>query len=361
MLSTTAKTIAVAGTHGKTSTSAMIAHILKYAGLKPTAFLGGILVNYESNYLFGGREWIVTEADEYDRSFLQLSLNVLIIMSMDPDHLDIYNDHETMIEAYRQLTEKVQSNGTIIMRTDLRAYFPEDWEAQLAKKNIVLKEFGAGNGDWSYQNILIRNQRYQFDVDSQEGRLEEVAINMPGQHNVENATAAIAVAQSIAVDGHLIKAGLKSFDGIKRRFELVYDDAFVLVDDYAHHPEELRNAIDTILKLYGDQSITVIFQPHLYTRTRDFYLGFAEQLSRLENVLLMPIYPARELPIEGINSALILGLMTNENKELVDADSLIDKIKKYKNDVVITLGAADLDKFHQPIINALTNGQKEEK
>ena len=348
------KTIAVAGTHGKTSTSALASHILKYAGLEATALLGGILVNYNSNYLFGKSEWVVVEADEYDRSFLRLSPNVLIIMSMDADHLDIYGDHESMVEAYCQLTNKIEDDGVLIIRDDLLDKIGKETFANLEKRGVQLKVFGA-KADCRYKDIRIENHKYLFDYKSKHHEIEGLISTMPGRHNIENATAAITMAKTLGVADKDIKEALESFKGIKRRFELVHNKGVVLVDDYAHHPEELKNAIDTILKLYEGKKIVVIFQPHLYSRTQDFYKGFARELSRLENVLLMPIYPAREEPIPGVESKIIFDLMTTRNKFLVNENTLVERSREINGEVYVTLGAADLDKYHKSIIDAVKN------
>ena len=356
MISRNHKTIAVAGTHGKTSTSSMIAHLLTYCGLDVSAFLGGILSSYDTNYLDGKSDYVVLEADEYDRSFLQLNPDVLVILSMDADHLDIYGNHANMIMAYEELTLRIAPNGKLILMSDLEDYFSYGWRAKIEARNIDLIQLGE---NFSYSDVRIEDSRFWFDYTENLEELKGLVSNMPGAHNILNASAAIYISRSLGVSNDKIREALLKFKGIKRRFEFLHTGRVHLIDDYAHHPKELKSAIDTILSLYPDRHVLGIFQPHLFSRTKDFYEGFAEELSRLGEVWLLDVYPAREKPIEGVGSELIYNLVRNDNKRLIKAKDLN---KTFENnieglDVVITLGAADLDKYHPRMIEMIKESE----
>ncbi len=346
--------IAVAGTHGKTSTSAILTHLMKSGGLDPTGFVGGILKNYNTNYIEGKSNWFVAEADEYDRSFLQLCPKITIIQSLDPDHLDIYGDHAEMIAAYEKFSLQTQNGGSIIIQEGLKEMFSETWTDQLKNKNIDLIEISE-SGKARIDKIRVENHRFYFNLVTPQGTIDDIVSVMPGEHNIRNASAAILAALIAGLDIESVHFCMASFEGIKRRFEWVVDNQdFILIDDYAHHPIELKSAIDTVRKLYPDAHISAIFQPHLYSRTRDFYEGFAAQLDRLDQIFLLPIYPAREKPIPGVSSQMILDIMKNNNRYSIDFQDLSHKLRDYRPEILLTLGASDLDKYHKTIIDILS-------
>ncbi len=351
MISQGMKAIAVAGTHGKTTTCSIITHILKDSGMKTTAFLGGILAKEKTNFIYGDSKYVIIEADEYDRSFLHLHPKILVITAMDADHLDIYGSVEEMYDAYRQLTLQIKKGGTLILGAGVHRHFDEEWRLQLEKRKIKvvrhLEEF-------DFKNVSIANTKYRFDAQIGEKSIKNLTSNLPGLHNVSNSLAACYVAKKVGVKKKKIRAALKKFKGISRRFELVHDGKKVLIDDYAHHPEELKHTIKTVKSIYSDRKVLGIFQPHLYSRTQDFYKGFAKELSGLDGVILLPIYPAREQPMKGVKSEMIYNLITLEDKYLVKESKLLKHVEKLKEyDVIITLGASDLDKYHKGIIKLI--------
>lgn len=338
-------TIAVAGTHGKTTTSSMIAHILKASGYNCSAFLGGILKNYDSNLLLTpngtGEKYIVVEADEYDRSFLELSPDISVITSMDADHLDIYENENYMIDSYRLFAGKLKEQGRLIYKKGLPV---ED--LQLKKSDYDV----SGDADYSASNIIITGHRYHFDWKNSNSIIKDITSDMPGLHNVENAVAAIAVSRAVGVGEAEIKKALQSYQGVKRRFDYrVRNKRVIYIDDYAHHPEELRACISSVQELYPGKMITGIFQPHLFSRTRDFAEGFARSLSMLDSLLLLDIYPARELPIPGVTSEIIFSNVTCPDKILCKKEDVISELDKRDCQVVLTLGAGDIDQLVNPI------------
>lgn len=340
------QSVCIAGTHGKTTTSAMTAHVLKVGGIDVSAFLGGIAVDYQSNFIIGKSDVVVLEADEYDRSFLRLSPYIASISSMDPDHLDIYGDKANMIDGFKAFTNKIRQNGYLIIKEGLLANFGLKELAELTQKGVKILEYGYDVSDIRLSNLKVVDGKYSFDYRGVGCQLEHVLVNMPGKHNVENASVAITIALLLGVDSDKIRTALNGFKGIQRRFERIVDKAdFVYIDDYAHHPSELKVAIDAARNLFPGKKLTGIFQPHLYTRTRDFADGFAEELDQLDEVILMDIYPAREMPIEGVASEMIFERMKNKNKTLVSKATLMDEISKRKPEVLLTLGAGDIDTF----------------
>lgn len=337
-------TIAVAGTHGKTTVSSMIAHILKYAGMECIAFLGGITKNYNSNLLLSNspQTKIVVEADEYDRSFLTLNPDVAVITAMDADHLDIYGTKEEMDESYKQFAKQIKYGGRLF-----------------AKRELGFKEKCTTyslNGESKYyaKNIKIINRQYVFDLVSSVENLNDVTLGLPGMHNVENAVVAAAVAQYLRILPSKIKEALASYSGVQRRFDYqIQNDKITYIDDYAHHPEELKACINSVKALYPDKKITGIFQPHLYTRTRDFSDEFGKALSLLDKLILLDIYPARELPIEGVTSKIIFDKVTNNGKKMCSKEEAINELKNSDVEVLLTLGAGDIDQLVEPIKNML--------
>ena len=341
------KSIGVAGTHGKTTTSSLITHVLKVAGIDVSAFLGGITLDYHSNFVIGKSDVVVLEADEYDRSFLRLSPFIATISSMDPDHLDIYGDASSMITSgYKAYVARIRDNGYLIVKEGLLDVFTVSELLELYNRGISVYEYGNKKGQIQISDIRVDNGRYVFDYNGLGKDLKSIVLNMPGSHNVENACVAVSVGILNDVAEADIRKALSGFKGILRRFErVVENDKVVYVDDYAHHPSELRVAIDAARTLYPGRKLTGIFQPHLYSRTRDFVDGFAEELDKLDEAILMDIYPARELPIEGVTSEIIFKKMKNRNKKMVTKESLMSVLQDCEKGVWLTLGAGDIDTF----------------
>ncbi len=344
--------VCVAGTHGKTTTSTMVAHILRHSGYGCNAFLGGISVNYNSNFWSDANNVSVVEADEYDRSFLKLSPDVAIINSMDPDHLDIYGTAENMEQAFIDFSQRVKPGGLLLSKYGLKR--TDDLDAHEHLTFHLHNE----NASVYAANIKTINGSYQFDVLMQYWELRDVVLNMGGLHNIENMIAAISVAHYLEIDNDKIREAVAEFRGVKRRFEyIVKNEGQVMIDDYAHHPEELRALLSGAKELFPGKKCTVIFQPHLYSRTNDFADGFAESLDLADEVILLPIYPARELPMPGVSSDMILERMKNMNKRVLNREALMEWIKNNKTELLITAGAGDIDTLVEPIKSILSSGK----
>ena len=342
--------ICIAGTHGKTTTSTMVAHILRHSGYGCNAFLGGIAVNYNSNFWASKKNVSVVEADEYDRSFLKLSPDVAIISSMDADHLDIYGTAENMEQAFIDFSARIKPGGLLLSKYGLKR--TEDLKATEHLTFHLQNE----NASVYAANIKMIRGSYQFDVLMQYWELKDVLLNMGGLHNIENMIAAISVAHYLGIDNDKIREAVAAFKGVKRRFEyIIKNDEQVMVDDYAHHPEELRALLTGAKDLFPDVKCTVIFQPHLYSRTNDFADGFAETLDLADEVILLPIYPARELPMEGVNSEMILHKMKINNKQVLSKEAVLEWVKDNKIELLITAGAGDIDTLVEPIKKILNN------
>lgn len=340
--------ITVAGTHGKTTVSTMIAHILRHTGYGCNAFLGGISSNYGKNFWSSEKQVAVIEADEYDRSFLKLSPDVAILTAMDPDHLDIYGTEEAVVEAFVQYTKNIKPNGTLLARHGL----PD--AATLGGDNKLFYSLQNDAADIYGKNIRMDNGGYEFDVVQQDWLIDNVRLYIGGMHNVENAIAAIGVAHLLGISNENIRAAVADFKGIRRRFEyLVKKDNVVYIDDYAHHPEELRALITSAKSLFRGKKCTVIFQPHLFTRTRDFADGFGETLSMADEVILLPIYPARELPIEGVTSEMIASRIHGPEVKIIERDAVVTWLKDHPSQLLITAGAGDIDLLREPIQHLL--------
>ncbi len=342
-------TIAVAGTHGKTTTSTMVAHILRHTGVNCTAFLGGISKNYGTNLLLGNREIsgeiIVVEADEFDRSFLTLHPDIAVITSLDADHLDIYGDHNSMVTSYRQFAGQVKPTGTLIYKSGLPL-------GDIPVKSMTYSI--EGQADFMATNIRVENSNYVFDLTHNGKTIPQFILSWPGRHNVENALAASAACYLHGIPFEEIKSAMFAFSGVHRRFDYqVRNSEVVYIDDYAHHPEELKATILSAKELYPGRKILGIFQPHLYTRTRDFADGFGASLSLLDELLLLDIYPARELPIEGVTSEMILNRVTIPAKGIVSKADLVAQVLKSDANIVLTLGAGDIDTLVNPLKSAL--------
>lgn len=350
--------ICIAGTHGKTTITTMVAHLLRDSGFGCNAFLGGISVNYGTNFWSSERNVCVIEADEYDRSFLKLNPDVAIITAMDADHLDIYGTAEAVEQAFIDFSKRVRPGGLLIRQFGLKR------GKELTAGQHITYSLQNESADVYAANIRMMNGSYEFDVMWKDNMLENVKLNMGGMHNVENAIVAIAVASSLGIENEKIKAAVESFRGVKRRFEyIIKNERLVFIEDYAHHPEELRALITGAKTLFRQKKCTVIFQPHLYSRTRDLADGFAEVLDLADEVILLPIYPARELPIAGVSSEMILERMKNDNKQVLEKEELMNWIandygttlNKEFGEVLITAGAGDIDVLVEPIMNELKN------
>jgi UDP-N-acetylmuramate--alanine ligase len=359
--------ICIAGTHGKTTITTMVAHLLRDSEFGCNAFLGGIAVNYGTNFWSHERNCCVIEADEYDRSFLKLSPDIAIITAMDADHLDIYGTAEAMEQAFIDFSHRVKKGGKVIGKFGLpRA-------RDLNQENYCTYSLQNDSADIYAENIRMINGGYEFDVVLKEERIDNIRLNMGGMHNVENAVAAIAAASSLDIDTEKIRAAVQHFKGVKRRFEYVLPPEMitggpqkikpVFIDDYAHHPEELKALIGGARTLFRGRKCTVIFQPHLYSRTRDLADGFAASLDMADEVILLPIYPARELPIDGVTSEMILDKMEKNDKRVLNKEDLIKWIQEVYvpgintefGEVLITAGAGDIDMLVEPIKKELEN------
>jgi UDP-N-acetylmuramate--alanine ligase len=349
MLTQSGKGLCVAGTHGKTTTSTMTAHLLHQSNVGCNAFLGGISKNYGTNLLLSEKsQYVVIEADEFDRSFHWLTPFATVITATDADHLDIYGTKEAYLESFNHYTSLIRQGGALIARKGI------ELEPRL-QEGVTLYTYSREDGDFHAENIRIGNGEIIFDYISPFGNIKNIQLGVPVAINIENGIAAMALAQISGASNDEIKAAMASFKGVDRRFDFkIKNDKVVLLSDYAHHPEEIKQSILSMRALYKDKKITGIFQPHLYTRTRDFYQEFADSLSLLDEVILTEIYPARELPIEGISSRLIYDhLHPGVEKELCKKEDLLDLLKQKKIEVLMTLGAGDIENYVQPICEIL--------
>lgn len=349
MLTQSGKGLCVAGTHGKTTTSTMTAHLLHQSNVGCNAFLGGISKNYGTNLLLSEKsQYVVIEADEFDRSFHWLTPYATVITATDADHLDIYGTKEAYLESFNHYTSLIRQGGALIARKGI------ELEPRL-QEGVTLYTYSREDGDFHAENIRIGNGEIIFDYISPFGNIKNIQLGVPVAINIENGIAAMALAQISGASNDEIKAAMASFKGVDRRFDFkIKNDKVVLLSDYAHHPEEIKQSILSMRALYKDKKITGIFQPHLYTRTRDFYQEFADSLSLLDEVILTEIYPARELPIESISSRLIYDhLHPGVEKELCKKEDLLDLLKQKKIEVLMTLGAGDIENYVQPICEIL--------
>lgn len=340
-LTRTHKGLCVAGTHGKTTTSTMCAHIMHQSHVDCNAFLGGISKNYGTNYILSDHsDYVVIEADEFDRSFHWLRPWMSVITSTDPDHLDIYGTKEAYLESFRHYTELIQPGGALIIHTNL------EMKANV-QEGVKTYTYSRDAGDFHAENIIIENGEITFDFVSPVECIKGVRLGQPVPINIENGVGAMAMAQLNGCTAEELKYGMKTYHGVDRRFDFkIRNDRHVFLSDYAHHPKEILQSAMSLRELYKNRKITAIFQPHLYTRTRDFYKDFAEALSHFDEVILTEIYPARELPIEGVTSQLIYdNLKPGVEKSMIRKDDVLDLVKKRDFDVLITLGAGDLDNY----------------
>jgi len=346
------KGLCVAGTHGKTTTSTMCAHIMHQSHLDCNAFLGGISKNYGTNYILSDSDFVVIEADEFDRSFHWLRPWMSVITSTDPDHLDIYGTKEAYLESFRHYTELIQPGGALIIHRDLE--MKENIQTGVRRYDYSLTE-----GDFHAENIIIENGEITFDFISPIENVKGVQLGQPVPINIENGIAAMAMAQLNGCTADELKYGMQTYGGVDRRFDFkIKNSKMVFLSDYAHHPKEIYQSAKSIRELYKNKHITAIFQPHLYTRTRDFYKDFADALSQLDEVILTEIYPARELPIEGVTSKLIYdNLKPGVKKEMIQKDDVLDYVKNHDFEVLIVLGAGDLDNQVPQITKILNSKQ----
>jgi len=333
--------LAVAGTHGKTTTTSILGHLLNECDVKVTAFLGGISENYNSNLILNGTDVTVVEADEFDRSFLTLSPNYACITSMDPDHLDIYGDASELVKSFEDFSKKIKPNGKLFVKNGLPiqgiTYGIED------------------DSDYSVQNIKIINGSYVFDVKTPNTLLEDFKFSLPGRHNLSNALIALAMTVEYGIPKPQLAKALASYKGVKRRFTYqIKSEDLVFIDDYAHHPEEINAVHQAVREMYPNKKVLAIFQPHLFSRTKDFVDDFAKSLSQFDEILLLDIYPAREMPIEGVNSEWLLNKIENEHKKLIQKSELIQHIKASSAPIILTIGAGDIGEEVKHIKEALS-------
>lgn len=345
LITKNSKGIGVAGTHGKTTTSTMLTHLLNNSSVKCSAFLGGISSNYNTNFISSTESpYTVIEADEFDRSFLQLFPQISIITSTDADHLDIYGDASHFLEGFQLYAKQIDEEGLLVVRKGL------DVNAKCKTLTYAINEVA----DYVGQNLQIISGRFYMDVHFENQVWGKVELGLPGIHNAENALACIAVCRFLELDEKTIRGGLSTFRGVKRRFEYhLRTENLVYIDDYAHHPTEIKALISSVKLIYPNKKITAIFQPHLFSRTRDFLSGFIEELSKTDELILMPIYPARELPIDGITSERIIEKCTNHERSLLSPSEVVEKVTKYKEGVILTIGAGDIDRIVPQIAKGL--------
>ncbi len=350
------KTIAVAGTHGKTTTSSLIAHIIKTAGKDMVAFLGGITANYESNLVMHGKvsaqTTMVAEADEFDRSFLRLFPQTAVVTSADADHLDIYGDHLQMLSAYKEFINQINKGGHLVIHESVASLADET-------KHISKETYGTNRGQFFASNVKAQHGFFEFDLQGPGLTIEKIRLGVPGFHNMENAIAAIIVAMHLGIDDKVIREALASFTGVKRRFEFVIrTEKMVYIDDYAHHPAEIEAFLKSLKAMYAGKKITVVFQPHLFTRTRDFAEGFSKSLSIADEVLLLDIYPARELPIPGVTSDMLFKEITSPVKIKCTKTDVLHRLESMNIEVLATVGAGDIDTLVKPIKEMLKSRVK---
>lgn len=349
MISRDAVCLAVAGTHGKTTTTTMLTHLLKSSGVNCTAFLGGIAANYMTNYVAGDPKLVVVEADEYDRSFLHLEPAGAILTSIDADHLDIYGDHSEVKDSYRSFAEKIKKEGTLVLKAGIDPGLNENF-----RERVRVRNYGIEESLNCAKNVRVENGAFVFDYVGERESVPNLKLSVPGRHNVSNATAAITLAFEFGATVEGVKKGIDDFRGVHRRFEFALKtQAHVLIDDYAHHPEELKAAISAAKELYAGKKITGVFQPHLFSRTRDFADQFARSLELLDTVILLEIYPAREQPIAGITSSMLLEKIQGPEKYLCAKNELAALIGKLNPEITLMMGAGDIDRLVKPVADAL--------
>lgn len=344
--------ICVAGTHGKTTTSSLIAHILRDSGFGCNAFLGGVSANYNTNTWSSEKNVSVAEADEYDRSFLQLSPDIAVITSMDPDHLDIYGTAESMEDAFIQFAKKIKPGGLLIHKKGLKR------ENELIGMRRVNYSLYDEQAEAYAQNVRIADGGYEFDAVVRGKIMKGIRLHMGGEHNIENTIACLVICDELKIDEERVRNAVGNFKGVKRRFEyIVKAKNLVVIDDYAHHPEELRALISGAMELFPGMKCTVVFQPHLYSRTNDHAKGFGEVLTQADEVILLPIYPAREEPMPGVESEMILEHIHHDKKKVIPMNELVDYLAHHKVELLVICGAGDIDTIVEPVKNLFEYGK----
>ncbi len=348
-------TIAVAGTHGKTTTTSILTFLLKNSGKKVISFIGGISKNYNSNLIMDkNANLFIVEADEYDKSFLELSPDIAIITSIDSDHMDIYKNKKNLYKSYLDFAKRVKEDGILLIESSINLNFSKPKRGFIKKYSVnEMSDYYANNinvcSGKVFANIFMKSSKENYDCVA-----KRAEFTLPGKHNVSNMMAAVSVALILKVKKNNILNSLKNFKGIRRRFEFVVNkNNLVFIDDYAHHPSEISSTIKTVRLLFPDRNLTVIFQPHLYSRTKDFAIDFAQSLSMADRLILLDIYPAREKPILGVNSKMILKLCTNFNKQVCEKENLLSLINKIDIDILLTMGAGDISELTEPIKHIL--------
>lgn len=342
--------ICVAGTHGKTTVTSMIAHLLRHTGYGCNAFLGGISANYHTNFWSHERNVVVVEADEYDRSFLKLAPNVEVITSMDPDHLDIYGTAEEVENAFVQFAGKLKPGGTIVAKHGLSR------AAELRADHLFTYDHQNEAADVYVKDLKVLNGSYHFSVQAPDWSIDNLVLHMGGLHNIDNMIAAITVAKQLGIESDKIVAAVADYKGVRRRFEYALNTpAHVVIDDYAHHPDELKALLSGVRSIFPDKKLTLVFQPHLYSRTKDQAAGFSATLDLADEVILLPIYPARELPMEGVNSEMLLSNMQLNQKQVLEKTAFLDWVKINKPELLVMAGAGDIDTLVNPAKEILLN------
>lgn len=330
--------ICIGGTHGKTTVTTMIAHLLRHSGYGCNAFLGGIAANYQTNFWSSERNVVVVEADEYDRSFLKLVPDIAVVTSMDPDHLDIYGTPEAVEGAFVQFSQRVKPGGCLISKYGLTR------ADELKAAHQYSYDYANPGAAVHAENIKTNNGSYTFDAVHADWIVKDIELHMGGLHNIENAIAAITVAKYLSIDDEKIRAAIADFKGVKRRFEYILkNEKHILIDDYAHHPQELKALISGVRSLFADRKLVLVFQPHLYSRTNDLANEFAESLDMADEVILLPIYPARELPMEGVSSEMLLTRMKLQQKQILGKEAMLHWMANHHPDLVVMAGAGDID------------------
>ena len=343
--------ICVGGTHGKTTVTSMTAHLLRHTGYGCNAFLGGIAANYNTNFWSSDKNVVVVEADEYDRSFLKLVPDVAVVTAMDPDHLDIYGTPEEVVNAFIQFSQKVKPGGCLVTKYDLER------GEELKASHHYTYSFEDVRADVYAANRKVENGSYVFDVVNEDWTIKDVVLHMGGLHNIENCVAAITVAKYLGIADDKIKAAVADFKGVRRRFEYALkNEKHVLIDDYAHHPEELRALISGVKSIFPGDKLTLVFQPHLFSRTNDLADEFAISLDMADEVILLPIYPARELPMRGVSSELVMSKMQVAKRQVLSKEELKTWVAEHQPGLLVMAGAGDIDALVQPVKDLLQNG-----
>lgn len=347
LISNEFETFAVAGTHGKTTTSAILAHVLYHTKEQVNAFIGGLTTNYNSNCIVApNSRRMVVEADEFDRSFLQLKPNYAIVTTIDSDHLDIYGDGDELKSSFKKFTQKINPTGILFAHTDVRK------ELDLSHPKAIFSYGFDRKADWVGSNLIYEDGHFYFDIQNGDKIYERIEFGLPGKHNAENALAVFGLCIEVGIEEAVLRKAFATFKGVKRRFEYhIKREDLVIIDDYAHHPTEINAFLKAVREIYPTKNITLVFQPHLFSRTRDFMNDFAMTLSLADQLFLLPIYPAREEPIPGVDSEHLLTLIVLEKKVMSSKATIVEDLKQYDHELILIVGAGDIDTCIQPIVN----------